>query len=165
MLAVLIKFGTNPSQARTDANLYALIFLLIGIGAFVFSFLQQTLFSYIGESLTERVRNETYYKILKMPGAWFDKPKNSSGALSARLASDCSTVNGLMTTFISSFIQSLTTLISGIVIAFVYEWRTSLVALGMLPLMIISGAVQMAFTEGFSDKTDKAYKDSANLIT
>ncbi len=81
-----------------------------------------------------------------MPGAWFDKPKNSSGALSARLASDCSTVNGLMTTFISIFIQSLTTLISGIVIAFIYEWRTSLVALGMLPLMIISGAVQMAFT-------------------
>ena len=54
--------------------------------------------------------------------------------------------------------QILTTLIAGVTIAFVYEWRTSLVALGLLPLMIIAGVVQMAFTEGFSDKTDKVYK-------
>jgi ABC-type transport system involved in Fe-S cluster assembly fused permease/ATPase subunit len=30
--------------------------------------------------------------------------------------------------------------------------------------MIICGAIQMAFSTGFSDKTDAAYKDSANLI-
>ncbi len=57
MLAVLVKFGTDPSQARTDSNLYALIFLIIAIGAFILNFLQQTLFSYIGEHLTEKVRN------------------------------------------------------------------------------------------------------------
>ena len=100
-----------------------------------------------------------------MPISWFDKPKNNSGALSARLASDCKTVNGLITTFLSILIQNLTTLIAGCIIAFIYEWRTSLVAFALLPLMIVSGAIQMAFTEGFSDKTDKAYKDSSNLIT
>lgn len=36
--------------------------------------------------------------------------------------------------------------------------------MGMLPLMIISGIVQMQFQTGFSDKTDEAYKDSSNLI-
>lgn len=100
-----------------------------------------------------------------MPIAWFDKPKNNSGSLSARLASDCKTVNGLITTFIAIMIQNLTCLIAGSIIAFVYEWRTSLVAFALLPLMILSGAVQMSFTEGFSDKTDKAYKESSNLIT
>ena len=96
--------------------------------------------------------------MLKMPITWFDKPKNSSGSLSARLASDCKTVNGIVTTFISVSIQSATTLIAGVVIALVYEWRTALVALGLLPLIVISGMVEMAFTEGFSDKTDKVYK-------
>ena len=76
-----------------------------------------------------------------MPIPWFDKPKNSSGALSARLASDCKTVNGIVTTFIAVTIQSVTTLIAGVVIALIYEWRTSLVALGLLPLIVISGMV------------------------
>lgn len=61
-------------------------------------------------------------------------------------------------------IQNLSTLIAGVIIAFVFEWRTALVSLGLLPLMIISGAIQMAFSTGFSDKTDAAYKDSSNLI-
>lgn len=158
MLAILIKFNDNPSEARTDANLYALIFFILAIAAFILNTIQHTIFTNVGESVTEKVRKETYLKILKMPVAWFDKPKNSSGSLSARLASDCHVINGLITTFLGLMIQILTTLIAGVVIAFVYEWRTSLVAFGLLPIMIISGVIQMAFTQGFSDKTDKAYK-------
>ncbi len=165
MLAVLIQFNSDPTQARKDANIYALIFFLLGIASFILNLIQQTIFSNVGESMTAKVRNETYLKILKMPVPWFDKPKNSSGNLSARLASDCQTINGLITSFLGLMIQILTTLISGTVIAFIYEWRTALVAFGLLPIMVISGAIQMAFTQGFSDKTDKAYKDSSNLIS
>lgn len=37
-------------------------------------------------------------------------------------------------------------------------------ALGLLPIMILAGAIQMSFNTGFSDKTDAAYKDSSSLI-
>lgn len=37
--------------------------------------------------------------------------------------------------------------------------------MGLLPLMIIAGIIQMAFTEGFSDRTDKVFKESSSLIT
>lgn len=100
-----------------------------------------------------------------MPIVWLDKPRNSSGSLSARLASDCQTVNGLTTTYISIIVQNIANLVCGIIIALVYEWRTSLVAIGLIPLMIIAGAIQMAFTTGFGAKTDIAYKDSSSLIT
>ena len=99
-----------------------------------------------------------------MPVPWFDIPRNNAGTLTARLSTDCQLVNTVTTTTVSILIQNLSTLISGIIIAFANEWRTSLVALGLLPLMIISGAIQMAFSTGFSDKTDAAYKDSSNLI-
>ena len=55
-----------------------------------------------------------------MPIIWFDKPKNSCGAISARLASDCQSVNGLVTTYLSIIFQNLTNLITGIIIAFIY---------------------------------------------
>jgi ATP-binding cassette subfamily B (MDR/TAP) protein 1 len=99
-----------------------------------------------------------------MPIVWFDNPRNNAGSLTARLSTDCNMVNGLTTTLISITIQNLTTLIASIVIGLIYEWRTALVAMGLIPLMIIAGLVQMSFTTGFSDQTDAAYKDSSNLI-
>jgi ATP-binding cassette, subfamily B (MDR/TAP), member 1 len=57
MLAVLVNFGSDPVQARTDANLYALLFLLIGIASFILNIFQQLIFSIIGEEVTRRVRN------------------------------------------------------------------------------------------------------------
>jgi ATP-binding cassette, subfamily B (MDR/TAP), member 1 len=99
-----------------------------------------------------------------MPIVWFDNPRNNAGSLTARLSSDCNSVNGLTTTFVAITIQNITSLIAGITIGFIFEWRTSLVALGLIPFMIAAGAIQMAFTTGFSEKTDSAYKDSSNLI-
>jgi ATP-binding cassette subfamily B (MDR/TAP) protein 1 len=96
--------------------------------------------------------------MLRMPIPWFDLPKNNAGNLTSKLASDCKTVNGIVTTFIGISIQNLTTLIAGIIIAFCFEWRTTLVSLGLIPFMIIAGAIQMMFTTGFSDKSDSAYK-------
>ena len=100
-----------------------------------------------------------------MPVPWFDKTRNNSGALTARLSTDCQSVNSMTTTVVSIKIQNLSTLITAIIIGFVFEWRTTLVALGLLPFMVICGAIQMAFSTGFSDKTDEAFKDSVNLIT
>jgi hypothetical protein len=43
-------------------------------------------------------------------------------------------------------IINISTLFFGIILALVYEWRTALVALGLLPLIIISQVVQMAYS-------------------
>ena len=96
--------------------------------------------------------------MLRMPIPWFDNPKHNAGNLSSKLSADCKNVNGLVTTFVAISIQNLTSLVAGIVIAFIFEWRTSLVALGLIPFMIIAGVIQMKFTTGFSDKSDAAYK-------
>jgi len=49
MLAVLIDFDKDRVQARKDANMYALIFLILGIAGFFTNFFQTFLFSYLGE--------------------------------------------------------------------------------------------------------------------
>lgn len=89
-----------------------------------------------------------------MPIPWFDVPNNNAGTLTARLSVDAEQVNSLTTTIISIMIQNISTLITGVVIAFAFEWRTALVALGLLPLMIICGIIEMQFQTGFSDETD-----------
>lgn len=49
MLATLIGFDNNREQARKDANMYALIYLILAFAAFVVNFFQMVLFSYVGE--------------------------------------------------------------------------------------------------------------------
>jgi ATP-binding cassette subfamily B (MDR/TAP) protein 1 len=88
--------------------------------------------------------------MLKMPIVWFDIPKNNAGGLTARLSSDCKSVNGLTTTFIGVSIQNVVTLVTSLIIGFVFEWRTSLVTLGLIPVMILAGAIQMQQSTGFS---------------
>ena len=55
-----------------------------------------------------------------MPIPLFDIPKNNAGTLTARLSTDCQLVNTVTTTTISILIQNLSTLVSGIIIAFVH---------------------------------------------
>jgi ABC-type Mn2+/Zn2+ transport system permease subunit len=52
MLAILINFSDNPSQARSDANIYALIYVILGVAAFICSIFQQSIFATIGEETT-----------------------------------------------------------------------------------------------------------------
>jgi hypothetical protein len=48
MLTTLLQFSSNAEQSRKDANLYALIFLILGIGYLFINFFQIILFAYVG---------------------------------------------------------------------------------------------------------------------
>ena len=88
--------------------------------------------------------------MLKMPISWFDRPSNSSGTLATRLALDCKYINNLVTIFIAVILQSISLIISGLIVAFIFDWRTALVGLILLPLIIGVGLVRMMTTNGFS---------------
>ena len=57
---------------------------------------------------------------MKMPIPWFNIPKNNAGVLSSRLSTDCLAVNSMVTTVVAITFQNLSTLISGIIIAFIF---------------------------------------------
>ena len=64
----------------------------------------------------------------------------------------------MTTTYIYVLIQNLSTLVTGIIIAFAFEWRISFVSLGLLPIMIASSALRIAFRVGSANKIENAYK-------
>lgn len=84
--------------------------------------------------------------------------------LANRLAIDCQTVNGMITNYVGIVVQCLSTLIAGIIIAFVYEWRTSLISLALMPLLVLASALRAGFRTGLVNHGEKAYRDSQNLI-
>ncbi|KAL4464298.1 hypothetical protein ABPG72_011343 [Tetrahymena utriculariae] len=166
ILGEFIDVLANPdaSDFRTKAGMLSIYFVILGAISQVLSIFQYSLFTRVGEGLTLRVRQELLKKMLKMPGGWFDKPENNPGTLSARLASDAQLINGLTSNIISVQISNFSSLVTGLVIAFVMSWRVALVSVAVCPLIVIAGTIQAKQVEGFSEGSDKAYKDSSMII-
>ena len=73
-----------------------------------------------------------------------------SGAVSARLATDASTVRTLVGDTLALIVQNIATVAAGLVIAFSANWILSFVVLAVSPLMLIQGYIQTKFLKGFS---------------
>jgi ATP-binding cassette subfamily B (MDR/TAP) protein 1 len=58
--------------------------------------------------------------MLKMSGSWFDNPKNNAGTLSARLSTDCKTINGVTSSYLGIIIQNISCLTTSLIIALIY---------------------------------------------
>jgi hypothetical protein len=56
MMGVLVKFKYDPISSRRDANTYALIFVLLGVLAFIVQLLQHIIFNVVGEEMTDKIR-------------------------------------------------------------------------------------------------------------
>ena len=65
------------------------------ISYYFYLFHQQYMFAVAGEALTTRLREMAFTALLRQEIGYFDQPLHSTGALSARLASDASAVQGV----------------------------------------------------------------------
>lgn len=76
MLTALLVIYVNPNDqdAIDDVNLYALIFLLLGVACFIFSTLEHAGFFYLGEYVMMKLRLDTLKKLLIMPVPWLERP-------------------------------------------------------------------------------------------
>lgn len=66
-----------------------------------------------------------------------------SGAVSARLSIDASIVRNIVGDALALVVQNLATLISGLTIAFVANWRLTLIILAAVPLIAFQEFITM----------------------
>jgi len=166
ILANMLEVFTDPNadDFRERANLNALFFFICAIAALLANSLQLGMLGQVGESLTLKIRTDIFKKLLKMTMGWFDQPENSPGALATKLSTDCTLVNSLTSSTLGISLQSLSSFITGMVVAFVASWQLTLVTLGVSPLIMIAGKIQATFNQGFSASNDRPYKESGGFI-
>uniref|UniRef100_A0A3P9JUV8 ATP-binding cassette, sub-family B (MDR/TAP), member 11a n=1 Tax=Oryzias latipes TaxID=8090 RepID=A0A3P9JUV8_ORYLA len=121
-------------------------------------------FAKSGELLTRRLRKVGFQAMLKQEIGWFDDPENSPGALTTRLATDASMVQGATGSQIGMIINSLTSIGASFIIAFYFSWKLTLVILGFLPLIGLSGVFQAKMLTGFA-KEDKKAMEAAGRVS
>lgn len=62
---------STVSSYLSEAEDYVLGLFMLAIFIFFPFLIQSTLFTKVGETITERIRKDVYHKLLRMPVAWF----------------------------------------------------------------------------------------------
>uniref|UniRef100_X2B039 Bile salt export pump n=1 Tax=Capitella teleta TaxID=283909 RepID=X2B039_CAPTE len=120
-------------------------------------------FTLSGERLTKRVRQLTFRAMLRQEIGYFDLDKNNVGALTTRLSTEASAVQGATGTRLGTAFQSMASVGAGIVIGFVYSWKLTLLILGFLPFLVVGGILQMKVMQGYSGKGQEALEGAGKI--
>uniref|UniRef100_A0A8C1LUQ8 ATP-binding cassette, sub-family B (MDR/TAP), member 11b n=1 Tax=Cyprinus carpio TaxID=7962 RepID=A0A8C1LUQ8_CYPCA len=155
----------DPVEQRREINGICLFFVIVFIYSYIFrSFFQGYAFSKSGELLTRRLRCLGFQAMLGKEISWFDDHRNSPGALTTRLATDASQVQGATGSQIGMIVNSLTNIGVAIIISFYFSWKLTLVILCFLPFLALSGGFQAKMLTGFA-KQDKEALEAAGQIS
>ncbi|KAJ6660727.1 hypothetical protein lerEdw1_017353 [Lerista edwardsae] len=153
----------DQEEQISQINGICLFFVLVGVISFFTQFLQGYTFAKSGELLTRRLRKIGFQAMLGQEIGWFDDRRNSPGALTTRLATDASQVQGATGTQIGMIVNSLSNIGVAMIIAFYFSWKLSLVILCFLPFLALSGAVQSTMLTGFASQDKKAMEATGRI--
>nr|XP_014435355.1 bile salt export pump isoform X3 [Pelodiscus sinensis] len=153
----------DEEEQRSQINGICLLFVLVGVVSFFTQFLQGYTFAKSGELLTRRLRKIGFQAMLGQEIGWFDDHRNSPGALTTRLATDASQVQGATGAQIGMIVNSLTNIGVAIIIAFIFSWKLSLVIMCFLPFLALSGAMQAKMLTGLASQDKQAMEITGQI--
>uniref|UniRef100_A0A3Q2PDA5 ATP binding cassette subfamily B member 11 n=1 Tax=Fundulus heteroclitus TaxID=8078 RepID=A0A3Q2PDA5_FUNHE len=162
---ILATFAvTDPEAQRREINGICVFFVIVGVISFFTQMLQGYAFAKSGELLTRRLRRIGFKAMLGQEIGWFDDHRNSPGALTTRLATDASQVQGATGSQIGMIVNSLTNIGVALIMSFYFSWKLTLLILCFLPFIALSGGFQAKMLTGFA-KQDKQAMESAGQVS
>ncbi len=135
-LAVAVKYVfDNMFKPNDYTYLYILpiVVVVIYVAKSGFLFMQGFLMSYIGNKVIEKLRNETFEKMVRLPVKYYSN--QSTGVLMSRITNDINLVQSSIPTIISMF-RAVLTMVGLIGVIFYMNYQLALIALVLYPIFI-----------------------------
>lgn len=126
------------------------MFLVVAVAGSFTIFSYTFLFGVAGEKLVFGLRKKLFNKLLYMPVSFYDKPENTPGGISTKLSQDTYQINNMVTGVIAVICLNISTITISMLLAFYYSWKLTLIVLAISPLLVVTGAINMAVLKGLS---------------
>ncbi|KAK9456374.1 P-loop containing nucleoside triphosphate hydrolase protein [Dipodascopsis uninucleata] len=161
----IVAFEVYPSMyphMRSQINMFSgFYFLLAVVEGFAHIICVGSL-GFVGQRLIHRIRYESFRQMLRQDISYFDRQENTTGALTSTLSKDAQSVEGLSGATLGQIINSIVTIIVGIILSLSVAWKLALVCTACMPILIGCGFIRFWILAKFQERAKKSYDDSAS---
>lgn len=158
--------GVTPAAARGALDRTAvLLFSLMAVQA-VFNYFRANLLGRVGEQVVADIRRQLFGHLMRLEVDFFESRK--TGEVLSRLTSDVASVQAVVSRALAQLLNQSITLLGGLAVLFVLNWRLTLVMLAVVPPSVLIAslfgrALRQASTR-FQDSLARANADAEEAI-
>ena len=133
-------FNTAFGGQRSAAGLNGIAALLFGLFALqaVFNYVRTYNLGLVGEALVADLRKTLFGHLIDLSVRFFEERK--TGEITSRLTSDISTVQNAVSQALAQFVNQLITLVGGVIVLLVLNFKLTLVVLAIVPAVVLAAA-------------------------
>ncbi|KAJ6147205.1 ABC transporter [Penicillium chrysogenum] len=159
-------FQFTGAAMRTKGNFFALMFLVLGLGAFVVYFVVGWTSNVVAQTMNHKYRKQVVNDMMRQDLQFFDRTENTTGALTSRADSYPQAVFELMGFNVALILVATVGVLSCSVLALAYAWKLGLVIiLAGLPPMLLSGYARIRMEGAMDHKISKMFSGSASIAS
>ncbi|GJC81611.1 ABC transporter BEA3 [Colletotrichum liriopes] len=179
-------FRLTGSAMQKKGNFFALMFLVLACGCLVIYFIvgwTSNVIAQVGtpfitkaapfsvklticQTLNHKYRKQIINDMLRQDLRFFDRPENTTGALSSRVDSYPQAVFELMGFNVALIFVSVAGVLSCCVVALAYGWRLGVVIIfAGLPPLLASGYARIRMESAMETKISKRFSASASIAS
>lgn len=157
-ITVLTRYTSETlatDQFRRDVTKLALYFVYLGIARFGLSYLYNTLLTYTSHRIIRNIRHQYLKAALSQEIAFFDI--GSGGSISTQAMSNGRLMQGGISEKLGLTFQGISTFITAFIIAFIAQWKLTLICLCIAPATLIVNGAAAGIMAGHETKMLETY--------
>lgn len=158
-MAALIN-STLGKDKLAILNFAALAVIAIAIGGAISSYTEKYLTTSVGQWIMHDLRRTVYHHIQRLSLVYHDQKR--TGDLISRVTSDIDAIQSLISTVLLGIIVNILTLIGMTVVMFYLNWKFTLIALSIAPLLFL---VVYSFTRRIKNASRAVRKKEGEVVS
>ncbi|KAH7159792.1 ATP-binding cassette multidrug transport protein [Dactylonectria estremocensis] len=144
-----------PDNYMQQVSKFALYYVYIGVARLVLTYVYSTLLTYVALNLTRNLRHQYLRAALGQEVGFFDQ--GEGGSISMQATSNGRLVQSGMSEKLGQIFQAIATFVGAFVIAFVSQWKLTLILICILPALLILVFVTGGIDAGIETQVLKIY--------
>lgn len=125
----------SKAELQSKVATFAVYYVYLAIGLFIFSFIATISFYWSGERVTRALRTDYLTAVLRQNMAFFDTL--DPGEVSNRIMSDMGILQETITSKIAILLGAIATFCAAFVVMFVMYWKTALILTPFFMIMLV----------------------------